>query len=121
MCSRAAFQIVLQDALHYVLAAVATVVVRRTCKLVLNNRVEQYQLVADRLEWEVFKLTAAAVEAHEATFLAKYTCKLVHDTAVDTAVVVLSGLAGKNHIPLRNLIVAKEVVECISIAALKGG
>ena len=38
------------DMLYDILAAVAAVVVRRTCKFVLNARVEQYELVSDRTE-----------------------------------------------------------------------
>ena len=109
------------NVLHYVLAGVAAVVVGRTCQLVLDNAVEQYEAIAVGLEGEVFELAATAVEAHEATSLAEDGGELVHDAAVDTAVVVLSGLSGKSHIPLVDLVVAKDVVQTAGEATLHSG
>jgi ATP-binding cassette subfamily B protein len=69
-------------------AGVAAIVVWRTCKFVLYTRIQKNELVANWLEGEIFELAAAAIETHEATLLTEYTCKLVHDTAVYTTVVV---------------------------------
>ena len=84
-----------------------------------NLRVNQTELVTLRLEWEVLELTAVAVETHQLALLAEYRSKLVHDTAVDTDVLVLCSLTCQNEIPLRNLVVAKEVVQSESEAALQ--
>ena len=113
------FRMLCSDVLYNILAAVATVVVRRAGKFVLNTRIEQYELIAYRTEWEVFKLTAVAVETHEATLFSEYTCKLVHDTTVNATIVVLCSLTCKRHIPLAHLIVTKQVVQSKCKAALK--
>lgn len=105
--------------LNNILARVAAVVVRRAGKLMLHARVEEHQFVANRLEGEIFELAAAAVETHEATLLTEYTCELVHDTAVYTTVVVLCSLTSKSHIPLTYLVIAEEIVDSKSEAALK--
>ncbi len=86
----------------------------------LYLRVEQDELVAFRLPGEVFKLTAAAVETHELAFLSEDRGKLIHDATVHTDILVLGGLAGKYEIPLGDLVVAEEIVECESEAALQG-
>ena len=108
------------ERLHHVLAGVAAVVVRRAFQLVLHLRVEQDELVAFRLPGEVFKLTAAAVETHELAFLSEDRGKLIHDAAVHTDILVLGSLACQSEIPFRNLVVAEEIVECESEAALQG-
>ena len=108
------------NVLHHVLAAVAAVVVGRSSQFMLHYRVNEHQLVAHGLEGEVLELAAAAVETHEASLFAENAGKLVHDTAVHAAVVVLSGLTGQYHIPLRHLVVAEEVVQSVSVAAFQG-
>ena len=105
--------------LNNIFARVATVVVWRTCQLVLYLRVYQAEFIALRLEWEVFKFAAVAIEAHQLTFLAENRSKLVHDTTVYTYILVLSSLACENEIPFRNLVVTKEVVQSKSKTAFK--
>ena len=86
--------------LNNILTRVATIVVWRTLQFVLNLRVEQYELVSLRIEWEVFEFAATAVKAHKFPLLTKYTCELIHDTTVDTDVVVLCSLTCECHVPL---------------------
>ena len=109
------------NVLDDILARIATIVVGRTSQLVLDNRVEEYEAIAVGLEGEVFELTTATIEAHQTARLAKDAGKLVHDATVDTTVVVLGSLSGQYHIPLADLIVAKEVVESEGEAALHSG
>ena len=45
----------------------------------LNLRVNQAELVTLRLEWEVLKLTAVAVETHQLALLAEYRSKLIQN------------------------------------------
>src|SRR5574344_2262129 len=61
-CLESAFGMLCGNMLDNILAAVAAVVVGRTCQFVLNNRIKQYKFVAFGHEWEILKLAAAAVE-----------------------------------------------------------
>ena len=109
------------NVLDNVLARVATVVVGRARKLVLHHAVEQYQTIAVGLEGEVFKLAGTAVEAHQTTCLAEDAGKLIHDTAVDAAVVVLRGLTCQHHVPHADFVVAEKVVETTGETTLHSG
>ena len=84
----------------------------------LDDGVEQYKTVAVGLKGEVLKLAATAVEAHQTAGLTEDGGKLVHDATVDAAVVMLCCLSGEHHIPLRHLVVAKEVVQTAGEATL---
>ena len=87
----------------------------------LHLAVQQHQAIAIGLEGEVLELAAAAVEAHQTASLAEDRGELVHDTAVDAAVVVLGSLSGEHHIPLRDLVLAEDVVQTAGEAALHSG
>ena len=84
----------------------------------LHYRVEQHETVAIGLEGEVFELARTAVETHQTACLTEDRGELVHDTTVYTAVVMLGSLTSENHIPLTDLIVAKDVVQTTGEAAL---
>ena len=109
------------NVLHHVLAGVAAVVVGRACQFVLHLAVEQHQTIAIGLEGEVLELAAATVEAHQTASLSEDRSKLVHDAAVDAAVVVLSSLTSQHHIPLAHLVLSEDVVETAGETALHSG
>ena len=72
-------------------------------------RVEEYKLVSVRSEWEVFVFKSLAVEPYKLSFLAEAGSELVHDAAVDPAIVVLSGLADTGEFELVYAVVEKIV------------
>ena len=107
----------LVDGSSYTLAAQTTLVVRRTNQFVLYTRVNQPQLVALWVEWEVLELTAAAVQTHQVTGLTVNRCKLVHDTTVNAQILVLCSLTYLSQSHLVDLVVAEHVVQSESINA----
>ena len=87
----------------------------------LNARVDENELVALWIPWEVLELARAAVETHEVTLLAMNRGELVHDAAIDTDVLVLCCLTHLSESHLVYLVVTEEVVDGESVAALKSG
>ncbi len=94
------FGMLLGDVGTGVLARLSATVVGRGSQLMLNNGIEQYDLVALRVEWEVFKLHRGAVKAHQVAFLAEEGSKLVHDAAFHANIVVLRGLTNAGQLEL---------------------
>ena len=82
--------------------------------------VEQHQLVALGMEGEIGVLQRAAVEAHQAVLLAEHAGKLVHDTAVHAAVVMLGALTDLGQLKLVDLVVVKQVIQGKREARLEG-
>ncbi len=109
------------ETLGHTLTRLTTLVVGRIDKLVLNHRVDKHQLVAVDAEGEVFKLERAAVETYQTVLLAEYRCKLVHNAAVHTAIVVLGRLADFGQFKLLDSVAVKKVIHRKSKARLKGG
>ena len=105
--------------LSNVFALQATLVVGRTFEFVLYATVDQHKLIAFGMPREVFHFTAAAVHAHQVASLAKARNGLVHDATIHTNVLVLSALTNAGKLHAVDLVVAKEVVECESVSALK--
>ena len=90
---RGAAQELLSQHPGHPLARSAAVVVGRPHQLVLHARIEQHQTVSLRVEGKVLILERAAVETNQIAPLAEDRGELVHDAAVDAAVVVLGRLA----------------------------
>ena len=84
---------VLLDVGGCILTGLTALVVSRRCQLVLHAGIDEHQLVSFGIEREILVLQSLAVEADEAALLAEAGGELVHDAAVDTAVVVLRHLA----------------------------
>ena len=80
-----------------------------------HDGINQYQMVTFRLEREVLVLQRTAVQTDEAALLAEYGSELVHDATVDTAVIVLRGLAYLCQLELVDLVFAEQIVQCIGI------
>ena len=86
----------------------------------LHAGIQQDEAVSFRIEWEVFILQSLAVQADEAALLAEAGSELVHNSALDSAVVVLGALAYTGELELVDA-VAEEVVQRECKAALEGG
>ena len=87
------FGMVAADGGGGVLAGFAPLVVGGRCQFVLYARVDENQFIPFWIEGEVFVFQRFAVEAYELFPLAEDACELVHDAALDAAVVVLGALA----------------------------
>ena len=113
---------VLADGGRGILAGGAALVVGRRGELVLDTGVKQHELVAGRfwIEGEVFVLQRLAVEADKASCLAETGGELVHDAAVDAAVIVLGGLADLGELELVDTVTV-QLVDGKGKSALKGG
>jgi hypothetical protein len=68
----------------------------------LYTRIKKNKLVTilSRVEWEILKLHRTAVKTHEMTGLSENRGKLIHDTALHTAVVMLSALTDTSKLEL---------------------
>ena len=73
--------------------------------------VEQHYLVALGIEGEIFMLERAAIETHQAVFLAEHAGELIHDAAIHAAVVVLGALADLCQLELVDFVFIEQVVE----------
>ena len=82
--------------------------------------VDKNKTVTLGTEWEILKIPAAAVKAHQFALLSENARKLVHYTTVDTAVVMLCCLSHQGKIPFGYLVVTEEVVKRECETALKG-
>ena len=83
----------------------------------LNAGIQQHELIAFGIKGIVLKLTATAIQAHQLACLSEDAGKLVHDSAIHTAIVMLCGLTGKNNVPLRNFILSEQVIQSASETA----
>ena len=114
------FRMVLADGGRGVLAGRAAPVVRAGGELMLHAGIDQNEAVAFRIEREVLVLHRLAVQADEGTRLAEQGRELVHDAALDAAVIVLGALADSRELELVDTIV-KNVVQGEGEGALEGG
>ena len=110
----------LADGRHDMLARLATLVVGGGGQLVLHHGVQQYQLVAYRVEGVVFVLQRAAIEADQAARLPEDGGELVHDTAVHADIIVLGGLPDFRQLELVDTEV-EQLVQGERVGALQRG
>ena len=85
----------------------------------LDTGINEHDAVTLGTEGEILVLAGLAIEANQGTRLAEDGGKLVHDAALDAAVIVLGALADTGQFELIDL-VAVEFVDCEGKDALQG-